>query len=91
MASRDLAEAAARAEKRRELMKQQIPMRPYTPENLHISKAEFIARRRKQQEEDVAVEKYRQDLRAKKEEPKDGEKEAVPVAKVVKKRIKKVE
>ena len=74
MAGRDLAEAAERIKKRKELLKQAVPMKPDAPENIHLSRDQFIAKRIKEKEEDLAIEKYRQEYRAKKEN-KDGVRE----------------
>ena len=74
MSSQDLANAAERLKKRKELLKQAIPMKPDAPENIHLSKVQFIAKRIKENEEELAVEKYRQEYRTKKEN-KDGVRE----------------
>ncbi len=69
MSSKDLKEAAVKAAERKKLLKQPVPMRPDAPENIRLSKKEFIAKRRAEKEEDLKVEAYRQELRAKKETP----------------------
>ena len=64
----ELKDAAARAAKRRELLKKAVPMLPDDPENIKISKKEFLAKRRHQKEEALAVEQFKKDFRAKKAE-----------------------
>jgi len=59
MGASDLREAAARADKRRKILKQPVMMIADDPENIRISKADFIAKRRKQKEEELAVEEFK--------------------------------
>ena len=59
MGASDLREAAARAEKRRKILKQPVAMIADDPDNLRITKADFIAKRRKQKEEELAVEEFK--------------------------------
>jgi len=68
MASRDIGEAAERAKRKKELMEQPVPMRPYAPENAHMSKAEFIAKRRHEKEEELAVQAFKKKFRLEKAE-----------------------
>ena len=74
MSSKDIAEAAAKAQARKKLLKTPVPMRPDAPENITLSKAEFIAKRRAEKEEEAKVSDFRANLKAKKEIP-SGEKE----------------
>ena len=71
MAGKDLKEASLSMASRKKLLKTPVPMRPDTPDNLHISKAEFIARRRKEKEEAVAVEDFKKKFREEKKEIKE--------------------
>ena len=81
MAGKDLKDAAERLKRRKEILKQAVPMRPDAPENIHLSKAQFIEKRRKEKEEEIAVAKYREDYRKTKEvksaEEKEVKKESV--------------
>lgn len=93
MSVSDLKSAAERAALRRKLMKTPVPMRPDDPENIRISKADFIAKRRKQKEEEVAVEEFKRSRNAKLTQPKeesDGQ-EVKEEKKVLRGRPKKVE
>lgn len=60
--------------KKKELLRKAVPMLPDAPDNAHISKAEFIRRRREKTEEDLAVEAYREKYRSEKSAPKKEEK-----------------
>ena len=51
---------------KRKLMKQPVPMLPDAPENIQLSKKEFIAKRQKEKEESLAVEQFRKEYREKK-------------------------
>ena len=61
----ELKNAAERAKKRREILKKPVPMLPDDPDNIRISKADFLAKRRKQKEEELAVEQFKRDRKAK--------------------------
>ena len=65
MGAADLKAAADRAAKRRQLLKTPVKMMPDDPENLKISKAMFTAKRRKQREEELAVEQFKKDRKEK--------------------------
>lgn len=82
MAGKDLAEAAARIEARKKLLKQPVPMRPDDPENIHLSKAQFIAKRRKEKEDSVEKEQVWQEHLAKKGQKDVMQKEEVKEGKV---------
>ena len=66
MAGTDLKAAAERAAKRRKLLKTPVQMLPDDLSNSKISKADFIAKRRKQKEEEVAVAKFKEEFRKEK-------------------------
>jgi len=66
MSGADLKQAAERMAKRKEILKQPVPMRPDEPENIKLSKAEFIAKRRAEKEEAVEKEKVWAEHKAKK-------------------------
>jgi hypothetical protein len=99
MSSRDIAEAAAKAKERKKLLKIPVPMRPDAPENITLSKKEFIAKRKAEKEEDAKVAEFKLKLKSEKnapipekEEAKDGMQEEGKKEKVVKKgRPKKIE
>jgi hypothetical protein len=97
MSGRDLKDAAEKMAKRKEIMKKQVPMLPDAPENIRLSKAEFIAKRRHEKEEGIAVENFKKEFRAKKiaedtKEVNHGVQEEIEEVKEVKKaRKKKVE
>lgn len=95
MGSKDLKEAHDKAVARKKLLKTPIPMRPDAPENIRLSKKEFIAKRRAEKEEEVKVAEYRQKLRAEKNAPAPEEiedaKEEKEEKKVLRGRPKKVE
>ena len=78
MGASDLREAAARADKRRKILKQPVMMIADDPENIRISKADFIAKRRKQKEEELAVEEFK---RSRKTHPAVAESDEAPVKK----------
>lgn len=63
MAEKNIAQKIA---DRKKLMQEPVFKRPYAPENLHISKEQFIAKRRHEKEEALEVEKFRKEFREKK-------------------------
>lgn len=73
MSGRDIAEAAARIKKKKELLKLAVPMKPYAPENIKLSYAEFVAKRKKENEEEVAVADFRKKFRDGKKGANNGE------------------
>ena len=90
----ELKNAAERAKKRREILKKPVAMLPDDPGNIRISKAEFLAKRRKQKEEEIAVEQFKASRREKLTHPAikeegDGEEKTEVLKKVG--RPKKVE
>ena len=66
MSGKDLKEAAAKIEARKKLLKEPVIKRPDDPENIHLSKEQFIAKRRKEKEDSVEKEKVWQEHLAKK-------------------------
>jgi hypothetical protein len=72
MSSKTAKESVLTSKERKKLLKQAVPMKPDAPNNLHISKAQFIANRQKENEEAMYVEKARLEFRAKKQEESDG-------------------
>jgi hypothetical protein len=66
MAGKDFANAADKIKRKKELLKLAVPMKPDAPENIRLSKAEFVAKRRHEKEEASAVEQFKKDFRAKK-------------------------
>lgn len=68
MGGRELKSAAERMAERRKILKTPVNMLPDDPENIRISKAEFLAKRRNAKEEAVAVEQFKKEFRAGKAE-----------------------
>jgi hypothetical protein len=66
MGSRDIAEAAERVKKRKEILRKPVPMLPDAPENIRLSKKEFITKRKHQNEEALAVEEFKKKFREEK-------------------------
>lgn len=73
MSSKDIGEAQRKAAERKKMLKQPVLIRPDAPDNIKLSKAEFIAKRRAEKEEDVKVAEYRKKLRSEKAQPKEAE------------------
>ena len=68
MAGSDLKQAAEKMAKRKELLRTSVAMRADAPGNIKLSKAEFIALRRAEKEEELAVAEFK----AKRKESNDG-------------------
>lgn len=90
MSGADLKQAAERMAKRKEILKQPVPMRPDAPENINLSKADFIAKRRTEKDEAIEKEKVWAEHKAKKNltHPAIAEKGEVEEVKEAKKAIR---
>lgn len=90
MGGKEIKDAAKSIAEKKKLLRQPVPMLPDAPENIKLSKKEFLEKRKAQKNEDAQVEEYRAKLRAgKKEEVDDGVQEEVEEVKEVKKARKK--
>jgi len=88
-------ESVLTSKERKKLLKQPVPMRPDAPENIRLSKAQFIAKRQEENEEALAVAQFKKDFKAGKvtKPAVEEEKEETPVVEVKNKggRPKKVD
>lgn len=93
MSGADLKQAAERMAKRKEILKQPVPMKPDAPENIKLSKADFIAKRRAEKDEAIEKEKVWAEHKAKKNltHPAIAEEGEIKEEKKTKGRPKKVE
>lgn len=69
---RKLEDQAARIKERKELLKKPVPMMPDDPENIRISKAQFIEKRRKQKEKAAAIKRFAEEYDNKQQQPGPG-------------------
>ena len=93
MGGKEIKDAAKSIAEKKKLLRKPVPMLPDAPENIRLSKAEFLAKRKAQKNEDAQVDEYRAKLKAgKTEEVDDGvQKETEEVKEVKKARKKKTE
>ena len=95
MGGKEIKDAAKSIAEKKKLLRQPVPMLPDAPENIKLSKAEFLAKRRAQKNEDAQVDEYRAKLKAGKKEEVDngvqeGKKEEVIEESSKPKRKKKI-
>jgi hypothetical protein len=98
MGGKEIKDAAKSIAEKKKLLRQPVPMLPDAPENIRLSKKEFLEKRRAQKNEDAQVDEYRAKLKAgKKEEVDSGvqeeerEEEVVEEVKAKKARKKKTD
>jgi len=59
-------ESASKIKRRKEILKTPIIPQPEAPENIKLSKADFIAKRRKEKEDAVKIAAFKETLKSEK-------------------------